>query len=101
MPKDITISDTMAEAGIIATLIYNPEYIFYSEQLKPNHFYNKESSCLYWAIEKLVKQGVTNIDSFNLATTINSKEGIKNTFNKYNINLEEYINLSKNIKRDT
>ena len=50
---------------------------------------------------KLVKQGVTNIDSFNLATTINSKEGIKNTFNKYNINLEEYINLSKNIKRDT
>jgi replicative DNA helicase len=91
----------MAEAGIIASLIYNPEYIFHNEQLKPNHFYNKESSCLYWAIEQLIKQGVDNIDSFNLTTIINSNEGIKNTFDKYNINLEDYINLSRNVKRDS
>lgn len=101
MSKNPTVYDTIAEAGIIATLIYNPTYIIHSEQLKHTHFYNKESSCLYWAINKLVKQGVENIDSFNLTAIINSNEGIKNTFDKFGINLDDYINLSKDIKRDT
>ncbi len=101
MPKNPTVSDTMAEAGIIATLIYNPTYIVHGEQLKHTHFYNKESSCLYWAIGKLIKQGVENIDSFNLTTMINSNEGIKNTFNKFGINLDDYINLSRSVKRET
>ena len=101
MPRNPTISDTMAEAGIIATLIYSPTYILHSDNLKHNHFYNKESSVLYWAINKLIKQGVENIDSFNLAETINSNEGIKNQFDKYNINLEEYINLSKAVARNS
>jgi len=101
LPKNPTISDTMAEAGIIATLIYNPTYIVHGDQLKYTHFYNKETSCLYWAIDQLIKQGVDNIDSFNLTTTLNSNEGVKNTFDKYNINLDEYINLSRNVKRDT
>ena len=101
MSRTPTISDTMAEAGIIATLIYNPTYILHSENLKHTHFYNKESSILYWAIEKLIKQGIENVDSFNLAETINSNEGIKNQFDKYNINLDEYINLSKAIARNS
>lgn len=101
MPRNPTISDTMAEAGIIATLIYKPSYIVHSEQLKNTHFYNKESACLYWGIDQLIKQGVENIDSFNLTTIINSNDGIKNTFDKFGINLEEYINLSRSVKRDT
>lgn len=101
MPKNPTISDTMAEAGVIATLIYNPTYILHCESLKHNYFYNKESACIYWAIEKLIVQGVENIDSFNLAEVISSNDGIKNQFDKFNINLEEYINLSRNIKRDS
>jgi replicative DNA helicase len=96
-----TISDTQAEAGIIATLIDKPTYFLHSEQLKPNHFYNKDTACLYWGIGELVKQGVDNIDSFNLTEIINSNEGMKNTFNKFGIDLDNYINLSKNIKRDT
>lgn len=101
MPKNPNTSDTMAEAGVIATLIYNPTYILHSEQLKHSHFYTKESACLYWAIHNLVKQGVENIDTFNLLTAINSNEGIKNTFDNYNINLDEYISLSMDVKRDT
>lgn len=101
MSKTQTIFDTMAEAGIIATLIYHPTYILHSEQLKHTHFYNKESACLYWAINQLVKQGVDNIDSFNLMTMINSNEGIKNSFDKFNIDLDDYINLSKMIARES
>lgn len=101
MARVSDIFDTTAEAGIIATLIYHPTYIFYSEQLKHTHFYNKESACLYWGIGELVKQGVKNIDAINLTTIINSNEGMKNTFDKFGINLEEYIELAKEVKRDT
>jgi replicative DNA helicase len=101
MAKQPTISDTMAEAGIIASLIYNPTYILHSEQLKDHHFYNKDTACMYWGIQQLAHQGVDNIDSLNLTTIINSNEGIKNTFDKFGINLDEYIDLSKNIARDS
>lgn len=101
MPKNPTISDTQAEAGIIATLIFNPTYYLHGEQLKHTHFYNKESACLYWGISQLIKQGVENIDSFNLTEIINSNEGMKNTFDKFGIDLDNYISLSKNIVRQS
>lgn len=101
MAKDPTVSDTLAEAGIIATLIYNPMFYLHSEDLKHNHFYNKESACLYWAISKLIKQGVENIDSFNLETMINSSNGVKNTFEKFGIDLENYVDLASNIARNS
>ena len=101
MARSSTISDTQAEAGVIATLIFNPAYYFHSEQLTHNHFYNKESSCLYWGITQLIKQGIENIDSFNLTTVINSNDGIRNTFEKFGIDLDNYIFLSKNIARDS
>ena len=101
MAKNLAISDTQAEAGIIATLIFNPTYFLHSEQLKYTHFYNQESGILYWGISQLVKQGVENIDSFNLTTMINSNNGMSNTFNKFGIDLENYISLSKNITRNS
>jgi replicative DNA helicase len=97
--KNSTISDTLAEAGIIATLIYNPTYYLHSEQLKHNHFFNKDTACLYWGISQLVKQGVENIDNFNLNAIINTNESIKNTFDKFGIDLVNYIDLSKNVAR--
>lgn len=101
MPKNPTISDTQAEAGIISTLIYNPSYYLHSEQLKNIHFYNKDNAVLYWGISQLVKQGVENIDSINLTTVINSNEGMKNTFDKFGIDLDNYITLSKAVARHT
>jgi replicative DNA helicase len=101
LSKNPTVSDTQAEAGIIATLIFNPTYYLHNEQLKHTHFYNKDTSCLYWGISQLVKQGVENIDSINLTTMLNSNEGIKNTFSKYDIDLDNYINLSKNVARNS
>ena len=101
MSRNPTISDTQAEAGIIATLIFNPSYYLHSEQLNQSHFYNKESSCLYWGISQLIKQGVENIDSFNLTAMINSNDGMKNTFDKFGIDVDNYIHLSKNVSRSS
>ncbi len=96
-----TIADKETEAGIIATLIYHPTYCLHSEQLKENHFYYKETSVLYWGITKLVTQGIENIDSINLTEIINSNEGKKNTFDKFGIDLDSYVKLSKNVSRET
>lgn len=101
MANSPAISDTQAEAGIIATLIYNPTFCLHSEQLKPNHFYNKDSSCLYWAICQLAKKGINNIDSFNLTGMLNSNEGIRSMFEKYSINVDNYIDMAKTVARDT
>ena len=101
LARDSAVSDTQAEAGIIATLIFNPLYYLHNEQLKHSHFYNKDTACLYWGISQLLKQGVETIDSFNLTAVINGDEGVKNTFNKYKIDLDNYINLSKNVARNS
>jgi replicative DNA helicase len=101
LPKNPIISDTQAEAGIIATLIYNPRFVLHSDTLKHNHFYHGESACLYWSIGELVKQGVENIDQFNIEAIISSNDKIKGVFEKYSINLADYIDMSKNIARNT
>lgn len=96
------ICDSLAESGVIATLIYHPEFILHSEYLKPSHFYNKENGCIYWAIDKLYKSGVNNIDAFNLSTMLNSNEGVKKTIEKFGANfIHELIDLSKHVARDT
>ena len=96
-----SIYDTQAEAGIIATLLYNPLFYLQNESLKHGHFYNEELGCIYWAISKLLQKGVDKLDSFNIKAMINSKDGVKRTFEKYNINLDDYIELSKNVSRQT
>lgn len=101
MSKNPVVSDTQAEAGIIATLIYNPTFCLHSDQLKYTHFYNKESASLYWGINQLVKQGIETIDSFNLSAIMNSNENMKSTFDKFGIDLENYINLSKSVSRNS
>ena len=101
LTQNTQIFDIQAESGIVATLIYNPKFIIHSENLKPEHFYNKETACVYWAIRELIKQGVENIDAFNLEAMINNDDKIKSIFSQYKIDLNEYIELSKYIVRNT
>ena len=96
------ICDNQAESGVIATLIFNPEFILHSEYLKPCHFYNKENACIYWAINELYTSGVDNIDAFNLITMLNSNAAVKNTIEKFNIaNIQELVELSRHVSRNT
>lgn len=66
--------DTNSEAGIVATLLFKPNFIVYSEHIKPNFFYLKEYAILYWAIQELYKKGVDKIDEFNIITQISSNK---------------------------
>jgi replicative DNA helicase len=93
--------DTMSEAGITATLIKHPDFIAHSENLKPSFFYNKEHASYYWAIRELYKAGVSKIDAFNLTTKLNEEKGVKNIVNKSVDAIQEYINMSVDIARNT
>lgn len=66
-----------SEAGIIATLLHHPDYIYYSEQLLPNHFVNKENRIIYQAISSLAKSGVKTIDPYIIVQELQSKEATR------------------------
>ena len=93
------LQNTQAEAGLISTLIIHPEFIVVNERLKPDYFSIPSNRVLFKVIKELYDSGVTNIDEFNLASKIkNSTEDIKAT---ENINLEEIVNDSHYVARDT
>ena len=57
------IKNIESEAGIIASIIMNPEFTFYSEQLKPNHFSDTQNAYIYYAVRELAKRGIEKIDA--------------------------------------
>lgn len=94
--------DINAETGIICTLIHKPEFIVYSEALLPSYFYKKENGAIYWAIQELYKQGITQIDEFNLITQLNSNKGVKNLIESYNKDfIRTLIENSELVSRNT
>jgi len=94
------LSDIQSESGVIGTLIYHPDYIAHTDYLKPNHFYNKENACIYWSIQELFKEGITNIDAYNISNKLQSHKGVQNTIEKYNIpSIQEFIELYKEAAR--
>lgn len=66
-----------SEAGIIATLIHHPDFSFYSEQLLPNHFTNKENRLIYQALCSLAQSGVQTIDPYIIVQELQSKESTR------------------------
>lgn len=101
--RDISeISDISAESGVIGTLIYHPEFVLTTDFLKPNYFYGVENGCIYWAIQELYKEGIENMDAYNLAQKIQSNSAVQRTLDKYNLPaVQEYIELYKETARHT
>lgn len=96
------ISDTQAEATVIATLVYHPDFILHSDYLKPGYFYNTENGCVYWAIQELYKAGVTTIDALNISNMLSSNGAVKRRIEASNINnLQEFINMAQYAARHT
>jgi len=99
-PSDI--KSVEAEAGIIATIINKPEYTFFSEDLKPNHFTEKQNAYIYYAICELAKRGVTKVDSYNIINMLNAKKSTQKQADELTPTaLDELIELSKLIARET
>lgn len=71
------ISDVVSESGIIASIILQPEFVFYSEQLTPHHFTNEQNGYMYYAICELAKKDVRKIDSYNVTNILNSRADTK------------------------
>lgn len=94
--------DNSAEAAVISSLIYHPEYLLSDNNLQPRFFWNQENQLLYWAIDKLISGGVTKIDSLNLHNMIYSDPGCQKLADRYGlVNLQEYIEMAKIAARGT
>lgn len=96
------ISDTQAEATVIATLVYHPDFILHSDYLKPGYFYNVENGCVYWAIQELYKAGIDTIDALNISNMLNSNGAVRRKIDASNLNnLQEFINMAQYAARHT
>lgn len=94
------LSDIQSESGVIGTLIYHPEYILHTDYLKPGYFYGTENGCLYWSIQELYKDGITNIDAYNISNMLNSNRAVKKTIEKYNLPaVQQFVELYKETAR--
>ena len=91
-----------SEAGIISSLAYHPEFSFYSENLLPNHFYNKENRYIYVAITNLARQGITTVDPYNILEALRSCEATKQYADELTIEqLTDFIDNSEGLARHT
>lgn len=96
------ITDYQAEAGVIATLVYHPEFCLHSPNLKEKYFHSKDNACIYWAIRELYKNKIVNIDAINIQNMLNSNKAVKKTIDQYNLPaIQEYVDLCLESKRDT
>lgn len=103
MAHDISlISDMQAEAGVIATLVYHPEFILHTDYLRAAYFYNVENGCIYWAIQELYKNGVDTIDAINITNMLNSNRAVKKKIEEYNLtDMQSFISMSQYAARHT
>ena len=90
------LSDNQAEAGVIATLVYHPEFILHTDYLRPSYFYRVENGCIYWAINELYKSGVETIDALNITNMLNSDQAVKRKMSECNLtDMHEFIEMSR------
>ena len=96
------LSDKMAEATCIASLIHHPQYLLSDNILKPIYFYYADNQCFFWAIEELVTSGVDNIDALNLGNVLHSNVGVWKIMEKYGLtDIKKYIEMCRNVARGT
>ena len=94
--------DDAAEGGVLASLIYHPDYLLYDNNLQPRFFYRQENQVLYWGINELVSSGVTKIDPLNLRNVLYSNAGCQNVIEKYGLtDLQQYISMAKVASRES
>lgn len=94
--------DSQAEGGVIATLLYHPEFILHTDYLKAKYFYDPFNGSIYWAIQQLYQSGVDNIDAINLMNMLNSNAGVKKVVEQNNLsNINEFIELAQYVARHT
>lgn len=79
-----------------------PEFTFYSEQLKPNHFSDTQNAYIYYAVCELAKRGIEKVDAYNITNILNMKEATKKQTETITIQaLNDLIDVAKVIARES
>lgn len=102
MPNNEIISDVTSEAIVIATLLRHPEFIYYSEDLDPKHFTQRDNQALYYCINRLViRFNIFEMDLLNISKCfLDNKEKL----NGYTLDdklIQDTLNLAPEIARNT
>lgn len=75
--------DDISENGIVGTILVHPEFIYKTEYLKPNMFYNKELACIYHIVSYLLNKGITDIDNFLIINEIEGNSSFREIINEF------------------
>lgn len=87
---------------MIASLVYHPEFSFYSENLLPNHFFNKENRYIYAAICNLAQRGVQHIDPYSILQSLQSQEATAKYADEITVTqLNDFFDTSDSLARHT
>ena len=96
------LSDIQSESGVIGTLICHPDFILHTDYLHPRYFSGTENGCIYWAIQDLYKDGITNIDAYNISNKLQSNPGVSKRIEAYNLpSVQEFLDLYRETARHT
>lgn len=94
------ICNVTSESGVIASIICNPEMVFYSEELLPNHFSDIQNRAVYLAVTMLAQQGVKTVDAYNIITVLESDEKTKAYADELQIDgLQDLVGMSETLAR--
>lgn len=87
---------------MIASLVYHPEFSFYSENLLPNHFFNKENRYIYAAICNLAQRGVQHIDPYSILQSLQSQAATAKYADEITVaQLNDFFDTSDSLARHT
>lgn len=96
------INSLESESGVIATLLHHPEYVYYSENLLPNHFTNKDNRCVYTAVENLVKKEIYTADPYNILQELSSSDATRKFSESLTVEkLQELVDVSDVLARNS
>ncbi len=97
------ICDINSEAGVVASLIFHPDYVYLVEQLSPRHFTHQQNSWLFYAIQKLEERSVHSIDAYNILNILKAHPKLKGKVDSVlnERNIEEFISNAASIARST
>lgn len=97
------ICDINSEAGVVSSLVFNPDYIYLVEQLSAQHFTNQANSYIFYAIQKLAERNIKTIDACNILQILRSdpkmKSKVDNVLTEHNLN--EFLDIAPSLARST
>lgn len=96
------IRNIESEAGIVASVILHPDFVFHSEQLAPNHFTDEQNAWTYYAVRELARRGCEKVDAYMIFNMLNQKSSTQKATEILTVPiLNGLFDVARNIARDS